>query len=119
MAKRQKILGLDVDLLTLVAIFFAAVAAMWLLVGCSLLQTGKTDEAAGGFLEQLTETVAEIGGSINYLLLLAGGYLMGELRRPGMGLAKKGMKRFKDGRAIKKAAAIVAADLDDKLRSGE
>jgi hypothetical protein len=108
MMKRRMIPGLDNDLLTIVAIFFAAVAFMWLFIGCELFDSAtRTTEQTGDAAEAIGQAFENVGEALSWGIYVLVGYVAGELRRPIVNAGKKVIngRKSRKGDSTRSAAA--------------
>lgn len=96
--KRLMTLGLDNDLLKIVALFFAAVAFMWLFVGCELFDSAeRTTQQTGDAAETIGEAVKDVAEALSWGIYVLVGYIAGELRRPAAKVAKRMVNGIRNG----------------------
>ncbi len=90
--------------LVLALIVFVAVMA----TSCGLFSTTEdTTRKVGTAVEEVGEAVAEVLGTVNQILLLLGGYLLGELRGPVTRFGKRVLNGRKAAKILKSGNGFV------------
>ncbi len=96
--------------LVIIAIVCALLVTVAVLAtSCGLFSSAEeSTRQAGQAAEDVGDAVAEMLGTVNQLLLLAGGYLLGELRGPVHRFGKRVVNGRKAAKLLKRGEAVIA-----------